>query len=64
MNDFVYTPIIKTKRGEAKALVELDNSVMKKIIPFFDVLALNGETLNGNDVHKHMVKQANNIVLA
>lgn len=64
MNEFVYTPIIKTKRGEAKALVELDSSVKKKIIPFFDVLALKADTQNGNDVHEHMVKQSLNIVAA
>ena len=64
MNEFVYTPIIKTKRGEAKALVELDGSVRRRIIPFFDVLALKADTPNGNDVHEHMVKQSLNIVAA
>ena len=62
MNEFVYTPIIKTKRGEAKALVELDSLVKKKIIPFFDVLALKADTPNGSDVQEHMVKQSLNIV--
>jgi transposase len=64
MNDFVYTPIVKTKRGEAKALIELDGSVRKKIIPFFDVLALKADSQNGNDVHEHMVKQSLNIIAA
>ncbi len=64
MNEFVYTPIVKTKRGEAKALIELDGSVKKKIIPFFDVLALKAEAQNGSDVHEHMVKQSLNIISA
>lgn len=59
-----YTPILKTKRGESKALQHLPSSVKENIIPFFDVLALKAETRNGSDVQEHMRKQANNIVNA
>lgn len=59
-----YTPILKTKRGEAKALANLAGQVKSKIIPFFDVLALKHDAENGNDVHEHMTKQALNIAAA
>lgn len=61
MTDFFYTPILKTKPGEAKALMRLDRQVKSSIIPFFDVLALKPDTNNGADVHEHMEKQAVNI---
>jgi hypothetical protein len=64
MNDATYTPILKTKRGEAKALIQLEVQVKRRIIPFFDILALKADSSNGNDVHVHMVKQAINIVSA
>jgi hypothetical protein len=64
MSDPIYTPILKTKRGEAKALTQLEVQVKRSIIPFFDILALKAEASNGNDVHEHMVKQTNNIVSA
>lgn len=61
MTDAIYTPILKTKAGEARAMMQLDRLVKASIIPFFDVLALKAETANGADVHAHMEKQANNI---
>ena len=64
MNTIIYTPILKTKRGEAKALIQLEAQVKRSIIPFFDILALKAEALNGNDVHEHMLKQTSNIVSA
>lgn len=64
MTDPTYTPILKTKRGEAKALTHLDGQTSKSIIPFFDVLALKADASNGSDVQEHMVKQANNIASA
>lgn len=64
MSDPIYTPILKTKRGEAKALTQLEVQVKRSIVPFFDILALKAEASNGNDVHEHMVKQTINIVSA
>lgn len=60
----VYTPILKTKRGEAKALIELDTPIKNSIVPFFDVLALKAEAVNGSDVHEHILKQAASIISA
>lgn len=59
-----YTPILKTKRGEAKALTYLDGQIAKRVIPLFDVLALKSGTTNGSDVQEHMVKQAITIASA
>lgn len=64
MSDPIYTPILKTKRGEAKALTQLEVQVKRSIVPFFDILALKADAANGNDVHEHVVKQAINIVSA
>jgi len=61
MTDVTYTPILKTKAGEARAVIQLDRQVKASIIPFFDVLALKAGTVNGAEVHAHMEKQANNI---
>ncbi|WP_431133449.1 beta family protein [Paraburkholderia fungorum] len=61
MTDAIYSPILKTKPGEARAVVRLDRVVKASIIPFFDVLALKAGTTNGADVHMHMEKQANNV---
>jgi hypothetical protein len=58
VNSAIYTPILKSKRGEAKALLHLSPSVKPNIIPFFDVLALKSESLSGSDVQEHMIKQA------
>ena len=52
MSDPIYTPILKTKRGEAKALTQLEVQVKRSIVPFFDILALKADTANGNDVHE------------
>lgn len=64
MSDPTYTSILKTKRGEAKALTQLEAHVKRSIVPFFDILALKAEVANGNDVQEHMVKQTTNIVSA
>lgn len=64
MVESVYTPILKTKRGEAVAVFRLEQSVKDRIIPFFDILALGAEALNGSDVQEHMEKQAANIIAA
>lgn len=56
-----YTPILKTKRGESKAISNLDEHIKENIIPFFDVLSLKEGATNGNDVHEHIIKQALNI---
>lgn len=61
MTDAIYSPILKSKPGEARALMRLDRVVKASIIPFFDVLALKADTANGADVHGHLEKQANNI---
>lgn len=61
MTDPMYSPIFKTKPGEAKAIIRLDRHTKGKIIPFFDVLALRTGLKNGADVHLHLEKQANNI---
>lgn len=61
MTSYVYTPILKTKRGEAKALVNLNTHTKECIQPFFDVLALGEGALNGSDVQEHITKQALNI---
>ncbi len=64
MSDPIYTPILKTKRGEAKALTQLEVQVKRSVVPFFDVLALKADASNGSDVHEHIVKQTINIVSA
>lgn len=64
MSNAVYTPILKTKRGESKALTYLDEQVKQSIIPFFDVLALKSDAANGSDVHEHVLKQALNVAAA
>ncbi|MDN7641016.1 beta family protein [Burkholderia cenocepacia] len=61
MTDVTYTPILKTKAGEARAVMRLDHLVKASIIPFFDVLALKSGTANGADVNAHMETQAINI---
>jgi hypothetical protein len=61
MIDPMYTPICKTKAGEARAMMRLDRQTKRRIIPFFDVLALKTGLQNGADVHAHIEKQANNI---
>lgn len=64
MNSLVYTPILKTKLGEAKAIIRLDRHVKDRIIPFFDVLALKSGLSNGNDIHEFLDKQAVNVAAA
>lgn len=61
MTSPIYTPMLKSKRGESKAIFNLDDSVKENIIPFFDVLALPAEATNGSDVQEHIVKQILNI---
>jgi hypothetical protein len=61
MNGPTYTPMLKSKPGEARALMRLHSQVKASIIPLFDVLALKSEVANGVDVHAHLEKQANNI---
>lgn len=58
MNSAIYTPMLKSKRGEAKALIHLSDEVKAHITPFFDVLALKPNISSGSDVHEHMLKQA------
>lgn len=60
----IYTPILKSKKGEAKALMRLDRQTKSSIIPFFDVLALKSGLANGSDVHAFLEKQAINIAAA
>lgn len=60
----IYTPILKSKQGEAKALMRLDRQIKSNIIPFFDVLALKSGFSNGSDVHAFLEKQAINIAAA
>lgn len=62
MVESVYSPILKTKRGEAFALYRLEQSVKDRIVPFFDILALPSEALNGSQVQEHIEKQAVNII--
>lgn len=57
----LYTPMLKTKAGEARALMQLHRQVKASIVPFFDVLALKGSVANGVDVHTHLERQAINI---
>jgi hypothetical protein len=64
MTSPIYTPMSKSKRGEAKALMRLDRETKSNIIPFFDVLALKPGLANGNDVHVFLEKQAINIAAA
>ena len=58
MKSVIYSPILKSKRGEAKALHQLSASIKSKIIPFFDILALKPQTQNGSEVEAHLIKQA------
>lgn len=64
MNSHVYTPILKSKLGEAKALIRLDRQTKSRIVPFFDVLALKSGLSNGNDVHTFLEKQAIHVAAA
>jgi len=64
MTDPIYTPMLKSKQGEAKALIRLDRQTKSSIIPFFDVLALKSGLSNGSDVHTFLEKQAINIAAA
>ena len=59
-----YSPFVKTKRGEARALKELDGRVKRAIIPMFDVLALSRGVTAEIDVQKHLEKQVRMINLA
>lgn len=61
MTDPIYSPILKSKLGEAKAVVRLDRCVKDRIIPFFDVLALKPDVPNGADVHEHLEKHVNHV---
>ena len=58
MKRVLYSPILKSKRGEAKSLQHLSASVKSRIIPFFDILALKPGTQNGGEVEAHLIKQA------
>ena len=40
MKRVIYSPILKSKRGEAKSLQHLAAPVKARIIPFFDILEL------------------------
>lgn len=64
MKSSVYSPFVKTKRGEARALKELDINIKKGIFPFFDVLALKQGVLENADVQTHLDKQVRMIELA
>lgn len=64
MNSLVYTPILKSKLGEAKALNRLDKQTKSKIIPFFDVLALKPNSSSGSEVNTFLENQAINIAVA
>ncbi|PUE48529.1 hypothetical protein B9Z45_16025 [Limnohabitans sp. 2KL-17] len=64
MTDPIYTPMLKSKQGEAKALMRLDRQTKSNIIPFFDVLALKSGLSNGSDIHAFLEKQAINIAAA
>ena len=64
MNTPSYSPFVKTKRGESKALKELDSRVKHSIVPFFDVLALSRGVTSESDVHKHLEKQVSMVELA
>lgn len=63
MNKF-YSPFVKTKRGEARALQELDVATKAKLLPLFDVLALSSRGEISPDVKKHLSKQAKMIQMA
>lgn len=64
MNFHVYTPILKSKLGEAKALIRLDRQTKSRIIPLFDILALKSGLSNGSDVHTFLEKQAIHVAAA
>lgn len=64
MSSTVYSPFVKTKRGEAKALKELDSAIKNAIIPLFDVLALNRGITAENDIQDHLEKQVRMIDIA
>lgn len=64
MTTLIYTPILKSKQGEAKALMRLDRQTKSSIVPFFDVLSLKLGWLNGSDVQTFLEKQAIQIAAA
>lgn len=57
MNEAYYYPFLKTKRGEAKALLNLSAGVKAAIRPFFDVLALDSQVTHPSQVQAHLTKQ-------
>lgn len=59
-----YSPFVKTKRGEARGLKELDSRIKNAIFPLFDVLALGSSAEAESDVQKHLDKQVRMIELA
>jgi hypothetical protein len=61
MTEPLYTPILKSKAGESRAMRHIDSQTKAQIAPFFDVLALKTGLQNGADIHAHLEKQANNI---
>jgi hypothetical protein len=64
MSKPVYSPFVKTKRGEARALKELDTATKGAITPLFDVLALPSGVTADDEVEKHLAKQIRMIELA
>lgn len=59
-----YSPFVKSKRGEARALMELDTRTKARILPLFDVLGMS--SLAGKQVspEKHFEKQVKMIEMA
>ena len=64
MSTAFYSPFVKTKRGEARALKELDRATKNSILPLFDVLALSRGVTAELDIQKHLEKQARMIETA
>jgi len=58
----IYSPIVKSKRGEATAIFNLSQSVKDNIAPFFDILAMEEGVLGEEKVQEHLEKQALNII--
>lgn len=64
MSSAVYSPFVKTKRGEARALKELDSTTKRAIVPLFDILKLSRGITAESDIQKHLEKQVGMIDLA
>jgi hypothetical protein len=61
MADLIHTPALKTKRGEMRALRELDARTKSRILPLVDFLAVPDGT-DPSGVQEHIRKSGNHLI--